>query len=73
MLAQIPVVHELLTDLLQVPVPLGQGDHLQHAVQVLQLGAVFLQLDGQHLLRLLGLFVVLIVLGGVLLRGEQGV
>ena len=73
MLLEVTVVHQFLADLLQVPVPLGQGDHLEDAVQIVQLLPVLVQLDGQHLLRLLGLLVVPVVSGGVLLRGEQGI
>ena len=71
--AEIAGIGELLADLPQISLPLRQADVFQHAVQILQLTLALLDLDGEHLLRLFGLVVVLIILGGVLLRGEQRV
>ena len=71
--AEISRVRQLLADLLQVPFPLGQGDVLQHAVQIVQLPPTLLQLNGQHLFCRFRLVVFLIILRRVLLGGEQGV
>ena len=71
--AEISGVGELLADLPQVLLSLGQSNVLQHAVEIVQLSAALLQLLGQHLLGGLGLVVLFIILGGVLLWGEQRV
>ena len=63
---------QLLPDFLQLALRLRPVQLLQDAEEVLQLLAPQLQLAGQLLLPVLGLGVVLVVLGRVLLRGQEG-
>ena len=72
-LAEIAGAGELLPDLQQVPLPLGQLDSLQYAVQIVQLPPALLDLLREHPLGGLGLVIFLVILGGVLLGREKRV
>ena len=71
--AEVAGVGQLLADLLEVPLALGQGDILQHAVEVVQLPLAPGNLLGEHPLGGLGLVVLLIISGRVLLGRQQRV
>ena len=69
---EIPALLQLPADFLQLPLSTGAVQLLQHAFQVVQLQPPQLQLPCQLLLRVFHPGVVLIILGGVLVGGENG-